>query len=70
MALSERKVLKQVTIINEHGIASVQWANQILRDEEVISETFERKTYSAEQINEFTEEVEKAELYIPALGWT
>lgn len=69
MALTEQKVLKQVTVLAQQSAANVQWANQILRDGEVISETFERKAYTQEQKDEFLVEVEGADAYVSALGW-
>lgn len=70
MALSEQRILKQVSILPAQSAVNVQWANQILRDGEVISETYERKAYTADQAAEFVAEVEGAESYIAALGWT
>lgn len=70
MALSEQRILKQVSILPAQSAVNVQWANQILRDGEVISETYERKAYTQEQAAEFINEVEGAESYITALGWT
>lgn len=68
MALTEQKILKQVTILSS-GSANVQWANQILRDGEVISETYERTAYGVDQKDQFLAEVAGAENYIAALGW-
>ena len=70
MALTEQRVLKQVTVLAQQSAVNVQWANQILRDDEVISEQFERKAYSADQKDEFLAEVEGAENYLSALGWS
>lgn len=69
MALSEQRILKQVTTLPAQSAVNVQWSNQVLRDGEVISETFERKAYTADQAAEFLVEVEGAESYITALGW-
>ena len=69
MALTEQRILSQVTTLPAQSAANVQWSNQILRDGEVVSETFERKAYTAEQKAEFLAEVEGAENYITALGW-
>ena len=69
MALTEQKILKQVTVLAQQSAANVQWANQILRDGEVISEQFERKAYTADQKDEFLAEVEGADSYITILGW-
>lgn len=69
MALTEQRVLKQVSILPEQNAVNVQWADQILRDGQVISEVFHRKAYTAEQKDEFITEVEGADSYIIALGW-
>ena len=45
---TEQRVLKQVTILPQANTVQVQWSNQVLRGTEVISETFERKAYSAD----------------------
>lgn len=70
MALTEQRILKQVTILAQQSSANVQWANQILRDGEVITETYERKAYTIEQKDDFLAEVEGASNYLAALGWT
>ena len=69
MAFTEQRILNQVTTLPAQSAVNVQWANQVLRDGEVISETFERKAYTADQAAEFLAEVEGAEAYITALGW-
>ena len=47
MSLTESKIIKQITILPQTGAVNVQWANQVLRNGEVISETFERKGYES-----------------------
>lgn len=69
MALTEQRVLKQVSILPAQSAVNVQWADQILRDGEVVSESFHRKAYTAEQKEEFLAEVEGADNYIGGLGW-
>lgn len=69
MALTEQRILKQVTTLPNQSAVNVQWANQILRDGELVTETYERKAYTADQKAEFLTEVEGAENYIAALGW-
>lgn len=69
MALTEQRILKQVTTLPQQSAVNVQWANQILRDGEIISETFERKAYVQEQAAEFAVEVEGAAGYMAVLGW-
>lgn len=70
MALTEQRVLKQVTILPMESAVNVQWANQILRDGELVSEAFERKAYGPDQIGEFLAEVEGGKDYLTPLGWT
>jgi len=69
MALTEQRILKSVQILPGQSAVNVQWTNQILRDEEVITETYERKAYSIDQKDEFLSEVEGAEAYLTVLGW-
>ena len=69
MALTEQRILNQVTTLPNQSAIQVQWANQILRDEEVISQTYERKAYCADQKDEFLAEVEGAEGYVAIMGW-
>lgn len=69
MSLSEKRILKQVTILVDQSAVNAQWSNQVLRDTEVISETFERKSYTVESLEDFLAEVEKANKYVNILGW-
>jgi len=69
MALTEQTILKQITVLPEQAAINVQWANQVLRDEEVISETYHRKAYTQEQQAEFELEVAGAAAYVTAVGW-
>lgn len=69
MALTEQRILKQVTILPAQNAVNVQWANQILRDGELISELPHRKAYTQDQAAEFSAEVEGAAAYAAALGW-
>lgn len=69
MALTEKRVLKSVEILHDRGLAQVAWADQILRDDEVISEVMHRKTYSVEDVDAFMAEVDGAANYLAALGW-
>ena len=68
--LKEQRILKSVQILSQQSAVNVQWANQILRDDEVISEQYERKAYTAAQYHEFVAEVEGSDAYIAVLGWT
>jgi hypothetical protein len=69
MALTEQRILKAVTIKPTQAAIEVQWADQILRDGEVISEQYHRKAYGADQSAEFLVEVEGAAAYVQAAGW-
>lgn len=69
MALTEQRILKQVTILPNQSAVNVQWANQILRDGEVISETYERKAYGQDQKADFIAEVSGGQSYADAMGW-
>lgn len=69
MALTEQRILKSVQILSQQSAVNVQWANQILRGDEVISEQYERKAYTQDQKDSFLEEVDGAENYINILGW-
>jgi hypothetical protein len=69
MALTEQRTLNQVTILPNQKAASVQWADQILRDGVVVTETYHRCSYTEEQKSLFLTEVEGAESYLAALGW-
>ncbi len=69
MALTEQRILKAVTVKPTQGAIEVQWADQIRRDGEVISEQYHRKAYTADQRTEFETEVEGAAAYIEAAGW-
>ncbi len=66
---TEQRVLKQVAVLPGQSSVNVQWADQVLKDGEILTETFHRKAYTAEQIEEFLAEVGGAELYVAALGW-
>ncbi len=69
MALTEQRILKQVSILPAQSAVNVQWADQILRDGELISENFHRKAYTIDQKEEFLVEVEGAAAYIQVLRW-
>ena len=69
MALAEQKILKQVTTLVQQNAIQVQWANQILRDDELVTETYERKAYTVDQKDDFLAEVEGAEAYVDLMGW-
>jgi hypothetical protein len=69
MALTEQTILKQITVLPAQSAINVQWANQVLRDDEVISETYHRKAYTKEQQAEFEAEVAGSPNYVTAVGW-
>lgn len=70
MTLSERKILRQITVLPGTNAINVQWCNQILRGEEIVAETYHRKAYAQSMASEFAAEVENAAIYMQALGWT
>lgn len=57
MAITEQRILKQISILPASGAINVQWANQVLRNGDVISETFERKAYTQDQLATFHSDV-------------
>jgi len=67
MSLTEQRIIKQITTLPQQNAINVQWANQILRDGEVISENYERKAYSTGQEAEFLAEVPNAAMYVSVL---
>lgn len=69
MAFEEKRVLKQITLLPDQNCVQVQWADQVLRDGDVIAETLHRKAYGQEQQEQFAAEVEGAAHCISALGW-
>lgn len=69
MALTELRTVNQVSLLPQSNTINVQWKNQILRDGEEISYTYERKAYSQEQKSELEAEVEGAAAYVTAMGW-
>ncbi len=68
MALTEQRIIKSVTISPGLSV-SVQWADQILKDDVVISETYHRCAYTEEQKSLFLAEVDGADAYLAVLGW-
>jgi len=69
MALTEQRVLKQVTILPQSNSIQVQWADQILRDGELVSENFHRSAYGQDQKDAFVSEVDDALPYVAIMGW-
>ena len=69
MALTEQRIIKSIQILPGQSSAQVQWADQILRDGELVTETYHRKAYTADQKGEFLAEVEGANNYLQVLGW-
>jgi hypothetical protein len=70
MALTEKRIIKQITILPDTGTINVQWAGQILRDGAVVSEQYHRKAYGKDQMTEFVNEVENGQAYLPIVGWS
>ena len=69
MALTEQRSLKSVQVLSQQSAVNVQWASQIWRGNELVTETYERKAYTADQKDDFLAEVEGAEAYVTVLGW-
>ena len=69
MALTERRILKQVSVLPELGAVNVQWSDQVLRDDVVIAETLFRRSYDKTHRDAFLSEVEGASAYLSALAW-
>lgn len=69
MALSEQKILKSVNVLPAAQAIEVQWSNQILRNDVVISETYSRCAYGADQKEQFLSDVPNGQPYIDAVGW-
>jgi len=57
MSLTEQRIIKQITILPATGGINVQWANQVLKDGVVLSETFERSSYESSNLSSFTDGV-------------
>lgn len=53
MSLTESRIIKQITVLPQSGAINVQWANQVIKDGNVLSETFERCAYSADNLDAF-----------------
>lgn len=69
MAITEQKVLSQVNALPDLQSFNVQWTNQVIKDDEIIASTYERKCYALEQKDEFLAEVVGAVDYAKAIGW-
>lgn len=67
--LSEQRILKSITINNPSNTVEVLWADQVLRDNAVIAETYHRCAYGADEKDKFLSEVDGAQAYIAILGW-
>jgi hypothetical protein len=67
--LTEQRIVKQITTLPSQNAINVQWANQILRDGVFVSETYERKAYTEDQVADFSTEVTGASNYVAAMGW-
>ncbi len=69
MALTESKILAEVSLLPAQNAINVRWDNIIKRDDEVISRQPHRKAYTVEQKDEFLAEVEDGQQYATAIGW-
>jgi hypothetical protein len=70
MALTETNAVTEVTILPLENNIQVKWRSTVLKDDEVIAERDHYKLFGPEKYAEFLAEVEGAEAYISALGWT
>ncbi len=70
MAITEVRVLKQVSVLPTQDAINAQWVTQVMRDGEVINETTDYKSYSADKAAEFSNDVANASHYMAVLGWT
>lgn len=69
MVISEEKSISQIAFLPKASAINVQWTISIIKEDVVIAETYERKSYTAAQKDEFLSEVDSAVLYIKAIGW-
>lgn len=70
MALSEQRVIKKIEVLVQDNTIQVQWADQILRDEDVVSETYHRQAFAPADKDLFIAALgEMAHGYINAAGW-
>ncbi len=69
MALTEKRILKSVTVIPPDDTINVCWEDQILRDAEVVSCVPTWCGYNRDQKEQFLAEVENAAAYAAILGW-
>ena len=70
MALTEQRILNQITVLPNANSINVQWADVISRDSVEISKQYHRKAYGPGQQAEFLAEVEGAEGYVGLIDWT
>ena len=70
MALTEQKILKSVEVLSSINSIQVEWANQVLKDGEVISSIPHRSSYMAGEQERFLAEVEGADKYVGLIDWT
>lgn len=68
MALTEQRIIKQVTLLPQEGAIAVQWAHQVLRDGEVITESYHRRAYSGDEKEEFLRSAEGKSAIAAVLG--
>ena len=69
MSFQEVRFVNQVSILPTRSVIEVQWVDQVLKGEEVIAESYQRKAYCAAQKDEFEAEVENAAVYLAAVNW-
>lgn len=69
MAITEQKILNQVSILPEANAINVQWINRFLRDGVVVAQQYYRKAYGQGQRQQFLDEVEGASNYVNLITW-
>ena len=70
MALTESKVLAQITVLPQANAIQVRWDNIIQRDGVEISRVPHRTAYGKGQRDAFLAEVEGASNYGDLIDWT
>ncbi len=69
MALTEQRILKSVEVKVDSSTIDVAWADQILRDGEVIQESIHRRAYNSSEKALFETDIPNGTLYTQALAW-
>lgn len=67
--ITKQRVLKQVNFLPTENVVAVQWADQIVEDGVVLSESYFRRAYSQEEKAAFIAEVENGAAHAAVFGW-